>query len=622
MSESDSRSARRGLIVAAIGVVFGDIGTSPLYALRECFNGDYALEATRSNVLGVLSLLVWSMTLVVSIKYLALILRADNRGEGGILALMALALQKSAASGRRRRVLLLVGMAGAALFFADGLITPAISVLSAIEGLSVAAPGFGDHQLPIAIAVIVGLFIVQKRGTERVATWFGPIMLVWFAVMALLGLMHIADDPHIFAAIDPRWAVDLAMRHGWHTLVIMGAVFLVMTGGEALYADMGHFGRRSIRIGWFSVVMPAILLNYFGQGALLLTDPGAAAHPFYGLAPKAIQLPLVVLATAATVIASQAVISGVFSVTRQAIQLGILPRADIVHTSESTIGQIYVPAANWAMLVGVICLLLTFGSSSEIASAYGIAVSLTMVLEVGLVFVLAATGWGWRWWSLLAVAALILFDLSYLAANSLKISHGGWFPLVLSFLLVMLMTTWTRGSRLVREQVRCQEMPIDLFLSSVTDVPRVSGTAVFLSRVAEGIPHSLLHNLKHNKILHERVVLMSLIVEEVPRILNDRVLEIENLGSGFYRIKAHFGFSEEFDVPRVLQRAAAKGMPFDMMDTTFFLGRETVIPTRGAGMTVWREHLFGWMWKSAARAMDSLKLPPNRVVELGTQVEI
>jgi len=610
------------MVVAAIGVVFGDIGTSPLYALRECFNGEYALEATRANVLGVLSLLVWSMTLVVSIKYLALILRADNRGEGGILALMALALQKSAAKGRRRRVLILVGMAGAALFFADGLITPAISVLSAIEGLSVAAPGFGNHQLPIAIAVIVGLFVVQERGTERVAAWFGPIMLIWFAVMALLGLMHIADDPNIFAAIDPRWAIDLAMRHGSHTLVIMGAVFLVMTGGEALYADMGHFGRRSIRIGWFSVVMPAILLNYFGQGALLLSDPSAAAHPFYGLAPKAVQLPLVVLATAATVIASQAVISGVFSVTRQAIQLGFLPRADIVHTSESTMGQIYVPVANWAMLIGVICLLLVFGSSSEIASAYGIAVSLTMVLEVGLVFVLAATGWGWRWWSLLPVAGLILFDLSYLAANSLKISHGGWFPLVLSMLLVILMTTWTHGSRLVREQVRCQEMPIDLFLSSVTGVPRVSGTAVFLSRVAEGIPHSLLHNLKHNKILHERVVLMSLIVEEVPRILNDRLLEIENLGSGFYRIKAHFGFSEEFDVPRVLQRAAAKGMPFDMMDTTFFLGRETVIPTRGDGMTAWREHLFGWMWKSAARAMDSLKLPPNRVVELGTQVEI
>lgn len=621
MSDSNPSATHRGLVVAAIGVVFGDIGTSPLYALRECFNGEYALEATRANVLGVLSLLVWSVTLVVSIKYLALILRADNRGEGGILALMALTLQKSAASGRRRQILLLVGMTGAALFFADGLITPAISVLSAIEGLSVAAPGLGDHQLLIAISVIVALFLVQKRGTERVARWFGPVMLTWFAVLALLGLSHIADDPHIFAALDPRWAIDLAMRHGWHTLVIMGAVFLVMTGGEALYADMGHFGRRSIRVGWFGVVMPAILLNYFGQGALLLTDPGSAAHPFYGLAPKAIQLPLVVLATAATVIASQAVISGVFSVARQAVQLGFLPRADIVHTSESTIGQIYVPVANWAMLIGVICLLLVFGSSSEIASAYGIAVSLTMVLEVGLVFMLAATGWGWRWW-LLPVAGLVVFDLCYLAANSLKISNGGWFPLVLSALLVLLMTTWTRGSRMVREQVRCQEMPIDLFLASTSDVPRVSGTAVYLSRVAEGIPHCLLHNLKHNKILHERVVLMSLVVDEVPRIGNERLLEIEHLGSEFYRIKAHFGFYEEFDVPRVLQRAATHGMRFDMMDTTFFLGRETVIPRRAGGMAAWREHLFGWMWKSAARAMDSLKLPPNRVVELGTQVEI
>jgi KUP system potassium uptake protein len=368
--------------------------------------------------------------------------------------------------------------------------------------------------------------------------------------------------------------------------------------------------------------MPAILLNYFGQGALLLTDPAAVSHPFYRMAPAVLQLPLVLLATVATVIASQAVISGVFSVSRQAIQLGLLPRADIVHTSESTIGQIYVPVANWAMLFGVICLIIAFGSSSEIASAYGIAVSLTMVLEISLVLYLALRGWRWPLWALVAIAALLLFDLSYLAANSLKISNGGWFPLVLSAILVLLMTTWTHGSRLVREQVQCQQMPIDVFLGSVSGVPRVSGTAIFLSRIAEGIPHSLLHNLKHNKVLHERVVLLSLIVEEEPKVPAARRLEIENLGSGFHRIKAHFGFSEELDVPQVLQQADQAGMRFDMMDTTFFLGRETVVPTSGKGMVAWREHLFGWMWKSAARAMDFLKLPPNRVVELGTQVEI
>lgn len=622
MTFAQSRPASRALVVAAIGVVFGDIGTSPLYALRECFNGAHGLPATRDNVLGVLSLLLWSMTLVVSVKYLMLILRADHRGEGGVLALMTLALQRAAARGTARRSLLLMGMAGASLFFADGLITPAISVLSAVEGISVAAPAAARFQLPIALAVILGLFLVQKRGTERVAAWFGPIMLLWFATMAALGVLHIADDPHVFAAIDPRHAFELASRHGWHTLMIMGAVFLVMTGGEALYADMGHFGRSAIRMGWFRIVMPAILLNYFGQGALLLSDPTAAEHPFYRLAPAAMQWPLVLLATTATVIASQAVISGVYSVTYQAIQLGFLPRADVIHTSNSTIGQIYVPVANWMMLVGTACLVLAFGTSSNIASAYGIAVSLTMVIEVSLVFLLAARGWHWPWWSLLAVAALIAIDLAYLAANSLKISHGGWFPLLLGGGLVLLMTTWTRGSRLVRDQVRCQQLPIEVFLMSVSGVPRVDGTAVFLSREPEGIPHCLLHNLKHNKILHERVVLMSLIIEEVPDVGAERRLEIEALGSGFYRIKAHFGFAEEFDVPRVLALCEERGMHFDMMDTTFFLGRETVVPSEKHGMAQWREHLFGWMWKSSARAMDSLRLPPNRVVELGTQVEI
>jgi KUP system potassium uptake protein len=610
------------LMVAAIGVVYGDIGTSPLYAIKECFNGHHALELSRGNVLGVLSLIVWSMTIVVSLKYIMLILKADNKGEGGVLALMALATSGMQRNTRGRWLLVGLGMFGAALFFGDGVITPAISVLSAVEGLEIVTPVFKPYVLPITLAVLFLLFYFQDRGTAKVGRLFGPVMLLWFLTLAVLGVMHIGDDLSVLQAISPHHALRFASENGWHTLFVMGAVFLVMTGGEALYADIGHFGRLPIRNAWFGFVMPAILINYFGQGALLLTDASAQSNPFYHLAPDAFILPLVILATCATVIASQAVISGVFSVARQAIALGLIPRMEIRHTSETSIGQIYIPAANWALLISVCGLVLAFGSSSNIASAYGIAVSLTMVLEVILVLVVARRLWRWSPIAIVGLGAFVLFDLLFLAANSLKIPTGGWFPLVLSLALVALMSTWRMGRRLIGERIRSQLLPMDLFLSSVPSIQRVQGTAVFLSRVPEGIPHSLLHNIKHNKVLHERVVLLSIMIDEVARIPDAQRLELEELGEGLHRVVAHFGFVEDVSVPAVLEQCADHGMSFDLMDTTFFLGRETLIAGEQPGMAAWREHLFGWMWKNSAGAMEFMQLPPNRVVELGAQIEI
>lgn len=608
-------------MLAAVGVVYGDIGTSPLYAIKECFNGTHAIPLTRENVFGVLSLIVWSMTIVVSVKYIAFILKADNKGEGGVLALMALAT-RGMQSGSGRYVLGLLGMFGAALFFGDGVITPAMSVLSAVEGLEVVTPVFTPYVLPIALAVLFLLFFFQDRGTEKVGRLFGPVMVLWFTTLIILGLSNIGGDLSILEAVLPHHAIRFAGENGWQTLFVLGAVFLVMTGGEALYADIGHFGRIPIRNAWFGFVMPAILINYFGQGALLLTDPEARVHPFYHMVSEGLRLPLVVLATLATVIASQAVISGVFSVTRQAIQLGLMPRMEIKHTSEHSIGQIYIPAANWILLLSVIGLVLTFRTSTNVAAAYGIAVSLTMVLEVLLVLVVARRLWKYSRFAVGALSVFVLIDLVYLGANSLKIPHGGWFPLVLSLLLVAIMSTWRRGRRLITDKIRAQLMPMDLFLMSLPSIQRVQGTAVFLTRTPEGIPHTLLHNLKHNKVLHERVILLSVLIEEVPRWPEEQRIEVQDLGDGMYRVVAHFGFVEDVSVPDVLTRCGDQGLPFDLMDTTFFLGRETLIPGPTPGMAIWREHLFGWMWKNAAGAMEFMKLPPNRVVELGAQIEI
>jgi KUP system potassium uptake protein len=611
------------LMLSCIGIVYGDIGTSPLYAIKECFAfGKTGLAPTPENVFGVLSLMIWSMAIVVSIKYIGVIMRADNRGEGGVLALMALATRNWNGSRRMRFLIILGGMLGAALFFGDGVITPAASVLSAVEGLEVATPVFHPFILPIALVILFFLFFFQDKGTAGVGKLFSPVMVLWFVTLVVLGLVNIVKHPGVLLALNPIYAFAFVFDHGLHSFVIFGAVFLCMTGGEALYADIGHFGRRPIKYAWFGVVMPAILINYFGQGALMLDNPAAVANPFFYLAPKMFTLPLVLLSTLATVIASQAVISGVFSVTRQAVQLGFLPRMEIVHTSADAMGQIYVPAANWILLIAVMGLVIAFRTSDNILAAYGIAVSFTMVIETVLALVVVKRIWQWGRIGQIFVGALLAFDIMFLLANSLKIPAGGWFPLVLAAALCILMSTWKRGRSLIHARIKNENMPMDIFTMSIASIPRVSGTAIFLTTNPEGIPHTLLHNLKHNKVLHERVVLMTLKIEDVPRIEDEKQLTIENLGQGFYRVVCRFGFMEDLEVPHVLELCALQHMDFDIMDTTFFLGRETLLPSETPGMAMWREHMFSWMWKNAARAMDSLKLPPNRVVELGTQVEI
>ena len=625
---SESHSTNHGkfvpLIVGAIGVVFGDIGTSPLYAVKECFSGAHALALNRLNLFGVLSLMFWAMTIVVSLKYVTFILRADNKGEGGTLSLMALAMQKLASTKSRYGVIM-IGMIGAALFFGDGAITPAMTVLSAVEGLGVLNKQFVTYIIPISLGIIVLLFFFQSYGTAKVGALFGPLMTLWFVTLAVLGVINIAAAPEILLAFSPHHAIAFIWHSPSHAFLVLGAVFLVMTGGEALYADIGHFGAKPIRFGWFGFVMPTILINYMGQGALLLTqgaDKAVREQPFFHMVPESLLLPLVILATLASIIASQAVITGVFSVVRQAVQLGLLPRMEIVHTSETSMGQIYIPAVNWFLMLCVAGLILSFKTSTAIASAYGVAVSLTMVLELGLLFIVARRQWQWRSAGVALLVFFMLVDLAFFVSNAIKIPQGGWFPLALAAALVVLMSTWRRGRKLISDVLKSQSMPMEVFMMATEGVPRVEGTAIFLTRTPEGIPHTLLHNLKHNKVLHQRVVLLSLMVEDVARVPDMDRLEIEQLGDGFFRVIAKFGFVEDTEVPHVLELCAAHGMEFDMMDTTFFLGRETLLPSAQPGMALWREHLFAWMWKNASRAMDFLRLPPNRVVELGTQVEI
>ncbi len=625
MSHSDSSNKLLPLMIGAIGVVFGDIGTSPLYAIKECFNGPHGLDLTRENVYGGLSLMFWAMTIVVSLKYVVFILRADNKGEGGTLSLMTLALTKLA-NVKNRYVLILIGMLGAALFFGDGAITPAMSVMSAVDGMAVLKPELSHYIVPISVSIMFVLFFFQSYGTGKVGAFLGPIMTIWFLVLGVLGVINILKMPEIVYAFSPTHAFNLAVQYPGATFVALGAVFLVMTGGEALYADIGHFGVKPIRFGWFGFVMPMILINYLGQGALLLTEgvsnPAVRANPFFNMVPPSLLLPLVVLATAATVIASQAVITGVFSVVRQAVQLGMLPRLEIVHTSESAMGQIYLPAINWVLFACVCGLIVGFKSSTNIAAAYGVAVALTMVLELGLLFIVARSSWNWGIGGMILLVFFMLVDLCFFASNAMKIPQGGWFPLALAATLVMMMTTWRRGRKLVSDALRKESLPLDVFCVAADGVPKVEGTAVFLSRNPEGIPHALLHNMKHNKILHKRLVLMSLLVEDVARVPSEDRVEIETISDGFYRVVARFGFVEDMDVPEVLRACAEQGMSFDLMDTTFFLGRETLLPSKNPGMAIWREHVFAWMWKNAASAMDSLRIPANRVVELGAQVEI
>ncbi|MSO77498.1 MAG: potassium transporter Kup [Alphaproteobacteria bacterium] len=614
----------RALVLGALGVVFGDIGTSPLYALRECFGPASHIPPTADNVLGILSLMFWALTIVISGKYVLVVMRADNRGEGGILSLLALTLRAARTAGQRAAIAV-IGLIGAALFYGDSVITPAISVLSAVEGLQIATPVFATYVVPLALMILIALFLLQKGGTERVGALFGPIMVVWFVTLAVLGIWNIAGNAAVLGAIDPRHAIDFFRRNEWIGFLVLGSVVLVVTGGEALYADMGHFGRAPIRRAWFALVLPGLVLNYFGQGALILSDPEAVRNPFYLMVPDWGLYPLVLLSTMAAVIASQAVITGAFSVTQQAIQLGFVPRLTVTHTSESERGQIYMPPVNWALLAAVVALVIGFGSSSELAAAYGIAVTAAMTMDTLLALVVAIRLWGVK--PLLALPFFVVFlavDLSFLGANAVKIPEGGWFPLLMAGGLFVLMATWRRGREILAERLAEGQISLSSFLSRVREghPPRVPGTAVFLTQNRTGVPNAMLHNLKHNKVLHERVVLLTVETADVPRVPAAEHINIEAREKNFYRVILRYGFFESPDVPRSLVRCAPLGLAINMMDTSFFLGRETLLASDKPGMARWRETLFIAMSQNAARAMDFFRIPTNRVVELGTQVEI
>ena len=611
------------LLVGAIGVVYGDIGTSPLYALKECFTGPNPLPPDSAHILGVLSLVFWSVMIVVSYKYTMLMMRANNKGQGGSLALLALVNQVTHGTWLAPIVVVL-GITAGALFYGDSMITPAISVLSAVEGLEVALPGVEDYVIPITLLVLFTLFVFQSKGSAFVGRLFGPIMIAWFVVIAVIGVVNIFQAPRILAALNPWYAINFFIVYKVKAYLALGSVVLALTGGEALYADMGHFGVRPIRLSWFYVVLPALMLNYFGQGALLLTTPDAVVNPFYRMVPSWAALPMVVLATMATVIASQAVITGAFSISRQAMQLGFLPRMSTIHTSASEIGQIYIPFVNWMLLISVVALVLGFQSSSQLAAAYGVAVTGTMLIDTVLVSIVMFMLWRWNVWMAAAiVTVLMIVDLAFFTANITKVFHGGWFPLAVGGSVFILLTTWKKGRELLFNRRAEEAMPMDMFLKSLNpSVTRVPGTSVFLSGTTEGVPHALLHNLKHNRVVHERVVFLTVITEEVPHVPESERLSVTHLGRRFYRFILRYGYMDETDIPAALKAASSQNFEFNDMETSFFLGRETVMPSRRPGMALWREHLFAWMMRSATSAMDFFKLPPNRVVEMGTQVEI
>jgi KUP system potassium uptake protein len=625
LGATKSRKEIMGLALAALGVVYGDIGTSPLYTVQTCFSKEYGMAPTHFNVLGILSLITWALFIVVSLKYAIFIMRSDNRGEGGILALLALVL-RTRLSPQKKWLLAGLGIFGAALFYGDGMITPAISVLSAIEGLEVATPALAPFVLPITIVILIGLFLIQRHGTARVGGLFGPIMIVWFLSLALLGIRNIIKEPSVLWALSPLNGIQFILLHRWAAFVILGAVVLAVTGAEALYADMGHFGRKPVRMAWFGFVLPALLLNYYGQGALLLINPAAVDNPFYKQVPAWGLYPMVILAAVATVIASQAVISGAFSISLQAVQLRYLPRMDIRHTSAREIGQVYVPFINWALLVAVIGLVLGFGSSTRLATAYGIAVTGTFICTTVLALVVARKRWHWNWLLTAIVGAFFLIvDVAFFGSNSLKIHQGGWFPLLIGLTVFTLMMTWHRGRELLAESIESQSMPLDAFLQSIahhmpTSVP---GTAVYLTSNLELTPQSLLHNLKHNKVLHERNVLIRILSRDIPYVKEEERLELVGLSQSFYRVRAWYGFQETPNIPDLLKLCQSIGLEFDMMDTSFFLSRETVIPSPARrGMALWRERLFAWMARNSMNAAKFFGLPMNRVVEMGGQIEI
>jgi KUP system potassium uptake protein len=611
--------------LAALGIVFGDIGTSPLYALRQAFLGSGPpLPATAINVLGILSLIFWALIVVISIKYLLLVMRADNRGEGGIIALVSLLNPRQAKPGSLRYGLVSVGLFGAALLYGDGTLTPAISVLSAIEGLNVATSAFQSYVVPITVAVLIALFAFQHRGTAAIGAIFGPIILAWFVILAALGVASIVQGPGVLWALDPRHAYTYLLTRGWHGFATLGAVFLVVTGGEALYADMGHFGRRPIRIAWFAVVLPALVLNYFGQGALILRDPSAIAQPFYRLAPPWALYPLVLLATTATVIASQAVISGVFSLTRQAVQLRLLPRLTIVQTHGEEKGQIYVPLVNWLLMIATIGLVLGFRTSGNLASAYGVAIATDMVITTVLAF-FVATRWGWSpAWTALLAAVFLMVDLTFFGANLIKIAEGGWYPLLVGTVIFALMSIWRRGRRLMAEQLEHDQQSVAEFVASLEATPpvRVRGTAVFLTSGARRVPPVLRRHLRHNKALHEQIVLLCVESEEIPRVPAAERLEVVCLARDLHEVVARYGFMQTPNLPVALRLCEALGLLLDLDGITFYLGRETLVAREDFGLPLWQDRVFDFMARNAARADAFYHLPPERVVELGIQVEI
>jgi KUP system potassium uptake protein len=613
------------LSLAAIGVVFGDIGTSPIYALRESFHPSHGVSATPDNVLGVLSLIFWSLVVVISIKYIGMVMRADNKGEGGIIALTALVSPPGKEATGRRRLLVFAGLFGAALLYGDSMITPAISVLSAVEGLEVTTHGLHLFVIPITILILVALFAFQSRGTARVGAVFGPVMVVWFLTLGITGIASILQHPRVLEALLPTHGVSFFLRNRGLAFLVLGSVFLVVTGGEALYADMGHFGKRPIRLTWFIVVLPCLMLNYMGQGALIIYEPDALQAPFFRLVPHWAVYPLIALTTLATVIASQAVISGAFSLTRQAVQLGYLPRLRVEHTSEHHIGQIYMPAVNWLLLVACIGLVLGFRSSSRLANAYGVAVTTDMVFTTILFMAVALRRWGWKTWAvLLTGAGFLSVDLAFWGGNLPKIPHGGWFPLAVAGGMFIIMTTWKAGRALLVKRMSSRLIPIDSFIDSLERDPpsRVPGTAVFLNSSPNGTPPALLHNLKHNRTLHERIVLLTVVIHEVPFVPEEDRFDTSELGKNIYRVLLNYGFAQDPDVPAALSNCQVCGEGFKMMETSFFLSREQLITTDKPGMARWRKHVFALTARNSTGAFSFFRLPPNRVIELGMQLEL
>lgn len=614
------------LMLAAIGVVFGDIGTSPLYALKECFNPEHGIPFSSDAVYGVLSMVFWAFFIVVSLKYVLFVMRANNHGEGGILALMALALRTSQNGTKRYLMLLMLGVFGACMFYGDAVITPAISVLSAVEGLEVVSPEFTKYVLPITVVILILLFVIQSKGTSVVGTLFGPIMVVWFLTLGVMGVLNLVANPQILTAMNPMYAVTFMSEHALQAFIVLGAVFLVLTGAEALYADMGHFGIKPIRYAWFFLTMPCLLLNYFGQGAKVLADPEAIKNPFFMMVPEEFTFPLVVLATLATIIASQAVISGAYSMTSQAIALGFVPRMKITHTSDAEIGQVYMPSINWILLILVLIVVLSFKKSDNLAAAYGIAVTTTMVATTILAAIVMRVVWKWNpLFVTLVISSFITVDLAFFSANLLKIFEGGWFPLVLGSFCFLLLMTWYQGRKLLRERAMADGIPLEIFISGLLEHPphRVEGTAVFLTAHVDYVPVAMLHNLKHNRVLHERVFFLKVSVWDVPYVADHDRLTLKDLGGQVYLVRAMYGFKETPDINHVLSLIEKQfDIKFDLMETSFFLARDTVIPSKLPGMPIWRERIFAWLFQNAAKPSDFFQIPTNRVVELGAKIEI